>query len=168
MARINDRWFARPAADVAKDLLGRELVLEHADITLRARLREVAAYEGQEKTTSEGAALEPGQLSISCKFGNYLVDVATGENGDYSCVTLRGADFTATDSNGNTIDDLTAEVRGPGNFSSTLGVNKETKWVFELLGIGSQRLYVEGDSVPRDQIKERKKNADNCKGIFYF
>src|SRR3989344_5668929 len=79
---------------VARNLLGRYLSLrQQSGEIIRARLREIAAYEGSGIRTSRKIGYSAGTVSISTKFGRKLFDIATGREGEFSCVTIRAVDL---------------------------------------------------------------------------
>ena len=153
--RLDERFFARRADNVAQDLLGRTLVVKVGEDTfVRARLREVAAYEGSTKRTSEGAKYHPGLVSISVKYGQCLVDIATGggKKKDASCITLRAADFD--------IKGETVKVEGPRRVAKELGITSGTREGYECLPAYGRKIWIEGVPIKQKEIKKRC-NATN-------
>ena len=158
--RLSPDFFARPAQDVAMDLLGKTLVVERAQgCPLYARLHEVAGWEGETKTTSEGASYEPGILTMSTKFGNKLIDISTSQAGEPSCVTLIAGQVY------DRVGDREFS-QGAGNLSATLEID-------HLLHNGHQidqrPIWIAGQSVAPSEVKQRNKAApENCVGYFYI
>ena len=162
MNMLPQEFYARKADIVAKELLGRYLCLKSpgsVNVT-RARLREIAAYEGTTKTTSEGVLYEPGILSISMKFGKRLLDISTGKENLASCVTLRSADFISGKKE--------QRVEGPGNLTYELGIRKNTWPYYDGRKIWGNIIWIEGESIPQDIVKRKEGNSENCLGLFRF
>lgn len=157
--RLGRGFFARHAQDVAKDLLGRVLVIERADAcTIYTRLEEIAAYEKETQSMSKGALYSPGTLAISTKFGKNIIDIATLAQGKHSCVTLRGG--TVYDQRG--IRDV---VQGPGNLSQALGITAD----YDALPLDMLHVWIGGDSVLPSRIRQRNisNTPENFQGSFY-
>ena len=97
------RFFARPATQVAPELLGRVLVRRLGDGTrLAVRLVEVEAYEPDDPAshafrgpTPRNAAMfgPPGHLYVYFTYGmHFCANVVTGADGQGSAVLLRAAE----------------------------------------------------------------------------
>jgi 3-methyladenine DNA glycosylase Mpg len=158
MPRITDeQFFARRSDEVAKDMLGRTLVTADSDGNKRKiTLTEIAAYEGATKTTSKNISSAPGIASISTKFGQKLIDIATGALGQASCITIRGG-----------VSEDGARISGPGNVSKALGITKQTQKDYEFAQVYSpNRLYLEGEAADPAKISVGKGNSDNCIGFY--
>ena len=161
MTKLREEFFARGADEVAKDLLGRYLVCKLSNNQkVKLRLKEVAAYEGSTKTTSEGTKYALGLISISTKFGQRLLDIATGKPKQASCVTLRSAELE--------LEDRIEQINGPGNLTKILGITEENKDFYDGDAIYGSRLWIEGNSVDESEIKELKGNSKNCVGIYKY
>jgi len=155
MTKLTREFFARRSDAVAQGLLGRTVVTRDSQgKERRLVLTEVAAYEGATKTTSEGSLYEPGRVSISTKFGQRLVDIATRVQGGSSCVTLRAG----TMENGERIE-------GPGNVSRVLGINKDNQDLYEALSIYGDKMWIEGEC-SQEEIKRKEGNSANCLGFY--
>ncbi|MBS3157388.1 DNA-3-methyladenine glycosylase [Candidatus Woesearchaeota archaeon] len=142
---------------VARNLLGRYLSLrQQSGEIIRARLREIAAYEGSGIRTSRKIGYSAGTVSISTKFGRKLFDIATGREGEFSCVTIRAVD----------LEDLTFE--GPGNVTKTLGIDKFTQHLYDGVPAYGDVVWINGNPVDESEIYEIKINSTNCKGIYRF
>ena len=156
-SHLNRRFFARDSATVARDLLGRELVnVFDNNAVIKATLIEVAAYEGKTKTSSKGMDYNAGTIGISTKFGQHLIDIATGTGNEPSCITLIAANFNW----GN----RTELVQGPGKLSKALQIGKE----YDSQMIDQGKLWISSVNPAALQVFEReKKPTTNCKGFFY-
>src|SRR3989344_4939753 len=132
---------------VARNLLGRYLSLrQQSGEIIRARLREIAAYEGSGIRTSRKIGYSAGTVSISTKFGRKLFDIATGREVD--------------------LEDLTFE--GPGNVTKTLGIDKFTQHLYDGVPAYGDVVWINGNPVDESEIYEIKINSTNCKGIYRF
>lgn len=155
MERLDEKYFASRADEVAKDLLGRDIICNLPGVgKVRIKLTEVAAYEGTTKKSSDVLNYSAGIVSISTKFGKRLLDIATSEKDRPSCVTLRSGILE---------DKL---VRGPGNLTEALGINKENKDLVEGKYVSSNIIWIEGESVDESKIKKSRGNSPNCLGIY--
>jgi 3-methyladenine DNA glycosylase Mpg len=155
MTKLTREFFARRSDAVAQDLLGRTVVARDPEGTeRRLTLTEVAAYEGKTKTTSEGTQYGPGRISISTKFGNKLIDIATAMGGVSSCVTLRAGE-----------DAYGESVKGPGNVTKALDVRKETQDFYETASVYGNRLWVEGEAY-EGEVRKTNGNSANCLGFY--
>ena len=158
--RLPLEFFARKAEAVARDLLGRVLVVERPrKCPLYARIHEASAYEGEEDSSSKGILYAPGIVGISTKFGKRLLDISTNRQNIPSCVTLIGGD----------IHDGAGQrefAQGPGNLTKALEIGPE----YDGLEITTPPLWIGGNSINPDIIKQRKLSnvPANCKGYFYF
>lgn len=161
MARLKRNFFGRGSEVVAKELLGRYWFFESPEGLLIARLRKIAAYRGATKTTSSGASYEAGLASISIKFGHCLLDVATGRDGEPSCITLMDIDIELG-------EEVVEQIRGPGNLTKRLGINKENRDSYDGKSIYGQTMWIEGDPVNKSEIRRLKGNSPNCVGIYKF
>jgi 3-methyladenine DNA glycosylase Mpg len=125
---------------------------------LRVRLTEVAAYEGATKSTSPGASYAAGIISISTKFGQNMIDIATGFEGKPSCITIRGGELT--------LDDRVETLGGPGKITKALGITTQTKHGYNGISVDNPRLWLQGDAAVEAMIRVLKGNSDNCVGIY--
>jgi len=149
-------FFEQNADVVAQKLLGRYVFAQEDGRIHVARLTEVAGYEGYTKTSSIGMDYAPGTISISTKYGNKLVDIATGESGHPSCVTLRG---------GMNFDGSEMFI-GPSNLSKALGITKDNREHFNRIPVDSTKLWIVGDGVPVKDIYLKEGNSENCFGFY--
>jgi 3-methyladenine DNA glycosylase Mpg len=157
MSKLKKSDFECNSDDVARDILGRNLSIESPDgITVKARIREVGAYEGSASKTSKKIKSSAGIISISTKYGHKLLDIATGRVGESSCVTLRAID----------LEGITIE--GPGNVTRSLGIDKSTWQLYDGIPVYKGHLCIDGERVDESEIYEKIENSPNCKGIYRF
>lgn len=157
--KLDESFFTVDAKTVAKFLLGTYLVRVFPnDSRTVGMIQEVAAYEGETKTSSDGMLCAPGTLSVSTKFGKNLIDIATGKSGESSCVTLISALFNWGNNK--------QLVQGPGNLSRALGVDK----TYNGRSVDGRDFWIEIRDIYGGEILERKKSnlPSNCRGIFYI
>ncbi|MEK6920725.1 MAG: hypothetical protein AABX82_02490, partial [Nanoarchaeota archaeon] len=97
-------------------------------------------------------------ISVSRKYNQNLLDIATSAEGKPACVTLRGAAF---DFSG------TVEVKGPGLLTRALNIDAQ----YNGDNIAhSSGLWIEGTVLP-SEIKKRRNLSTytkNCLGYYYI
>lgn len=157
-------FYARDAATVARDLLGKTLchraapdapiVPDAADVPVqRVRIVETEAYVGPHDAAAHTrAGVTPrtrimfgpaGHAYVYLVYGmHHLLNVVTGREGDGEAVLIRAAEPPAS---------LPAETRtdGPGRLTRTLGIRVATHDGLDLLG---HRLWFE-DGPPPDRVE---------------
>jgi 3-methyladenine DNA glycosylase Mpg len=161
-SRLERKFFSRRSDIVAQDLLGRILVHERPDAaTLYLLIKEASAYQGKIKSTSKGLLCAPGTIGISTKYGQRMLDIATGEIAEPSCVTLIGGQIY--DGRG-----FRVAVNGPGKLTSSLEIDRNYDGLIVDLGVSP--VWIGGESVGDEQILRRKKSntPENCLGYFYL
>src|SRR5207247_8741605 len=95
-------FFARPSAEVARDLLGRLLVRPVAGDTLVGRIVESEAYREDDPASHSFRGLTsrtevmfgpPGRLYVYFTYGmHFCMNVVTGSDGEGSAVLLRAVE----------------------------------------------------------------------------
>jgi DNA-3-methyladenine glycosylase len=111
-------FFNRPAAKVARDLLGKALVGERGAVLSRAVVTETEAYEGAHDLACHSARGRtgrtevmfgpPGRFYVYRVYGlHWMLNVVTGEAGDAAAVLIRGLEH----------------VNGPGRVAAALGID---------------------------------------------
>lgn len=152
--KLGSSFFQDSAANVAQKLIGRTIVRELPDgKSLVALIREVAAWQGEEKTSAKTLKYHPGIIGISNRYGHNLIDIGTGYMGRPSCVTIAGI---------YTPDEV---LDGPGKVSRYLAVDDQC----DSMPIENDVLWIGGEPVDSSQVLQRTKQAPaNCKGYFYF
>ena len=144
---LNEEFFARRAELVAKEILGMTMVrvLPNRSI-IRARIHEVAAYEGMTNKTVDTINYPPGILGVSVRYGNNLIDIATRKKDSPSCITLiAGLFYTGKEPQ---------LIQGPGRLARELGITKE----FDKLPIyDNKQLWIERNTHYEGEVKKRRK-----------
>ena len=126
-------FFVRPVEAVARDLIGRDLLVRHGDAPVAATILETEAYGGPDDLASHAAfrpggraaimAGPPGGVYVYAAYGMYpCFNIVTGPEGVASAVLLRG-------------------VRRHGDERATFGPGRTTR----LLGI---TLDDHGETIP--------------------
>jgi len=154
-ARLPRRFFARPAVEVAPELLGRVLArrLDDGNV-LRGRIVEAEAYEpgdpashGFRRRTARNDVMfgPPGRLYVYFTYGNHwMANVVTRGEGEPSAVLLRalepitGSDEMRLRRRKDRARDL---CDGPGKLCQALGIDADLS--AEDLVRGS-RIWIEG------------------------
>jgi DNA-3-methyladenine glycosylase len=112
-------FFERPAADVAKALIGKILVRHVRGRTLRARIVETEAYLGPDDLASHAAKGRtprteilfgaPGHAYVYLIYGMYeMLNVVAGTAGEAQAALIRGA---------HPLDGWKADLSGPGKLT---------------------------------------------------
>jgi DNA-3-methyladenine glycosylase len=121
-------FYARDAEAVARDLLGKVLVLRAADgPPRRARITETEAYVGEHDLAShsskgrtarnEAMFGPPGRAYVYLIYGmHHCLNVVTGKAGEGQAVLLRAAE---------PLDGWEADLRGPGRLARAFGLTRE-------------------------------------------
>lgn len=156
--KLGQEFYARVPQLVACELLGREIVRKFDKGEARGVIKEVSAWNGETQSASEGMTLAPGIISVSTKYGKCLMDIATGIEEQYSCITLVAAEFDWLGQK--------HKLQGPGNVTQALKIGRDfdgTK-IFD-----SELVYIVGGEIAKQDIKTRKKSnvPSNCQGFFY-
>lgn len=155
-------WLARPASEVAPELLGWRLSHTTAEDTVTVELTEVEAYLGQDDPashafrgpTARNSVMfgHAGHLYTYLSYGmHWCCNVVTGVDGHASAVLLRagrvveGTDL-ARSRRGPRVRD-TGLARGPGCLGQALGLGREHNGA-DLLGDGELRLRPPTEHTP--------------------
>lgn len=162
--RLPRAFFARPAPEVAPDLLGRVLVRSPTHGTpIVARIVETEAYEEADPAshsfrgpTQRNRAMfgPPGHLYVYFTYGMHLcMNVVTGRPGEGSAVLLRAAEpvegiEAMVDRRGT--GDVRLLCSGPARWAQAFGVDRADDGI-DLVRGGEWSLR-EGDPVPVDRI----------------
>lgn len=136
MPRLNEDFFHRSCLDVAKDLVGKQLVFQGK----RLRISETEAYCGEADTAchaskgktrrTEVLYMPAGTIYIYLCYGmHWLMNIVTGEEGHPEAVLIRAC----------------VEAPGPGKLTKALGItgqyNRESI-------LTSPELWIEDDGYP--------------------
>ncbi len=153
-------FFARPAEDVAVDLLGRELVRQYGNKVIIAEILATGAYEGGEKVKQRiGMWYAPGTIFLMPFRGHNSLNIATREADVPSVVEIRAARFLDSMYVAETPFKLAKELHLDARSNDT-AVNLSG------LVLG-QHLYVRGPKSGEEVRVERSvKKAPNC--IAYY
>lgn len=144
------RFFGRTADSVARDLLGRILVVKTPSATVFGKITETGAYEGGEETElRKGMKYGPATIFLMGYRGSDLFNIATDRKGVPSCVEVREIE----------IDDK--KIKGSGRVSKALGVTQDLDGL--VLG---EKVQIAGESVDLLQIRRRRGQTDNCLGYY--
>ncbi|MDO8508096.1 MAG: DNA-3-methyladenine glycosylase [Nanoarchaeota archaeon] len=157
---LNKEFFARRAEVVAREILGMTMVrvLPNKSI-IRARIHEIAAYEGTTNKTADTISYPPGVLGISMHYGNNLIDIGTHKSDSPSCITLiSGLFYTGKEPK---------LVQGPGRLSKELGITQEHD---KIPIYDNQQFWIERNTQYGEEVKKREKSGlpENCLGFFYI
>jgi DNA-3-methyladenine glycosylase len=145
--RLGRAFFARPAPEVARALLGQVLVRLDGGVRRAARLVEAEAYHGPRDRASHArngptprAAVmygPPGVAYVYLIYGtSHCLNVVTGAPGEPSAVLLRAAE---------PIEGCLHPPRGPGNLCRALAVTRGRHDGLDLLG---DELFLEAGTPP--------------------
>ncbi len=121
------RFYDRPVEQVARDLLGARLCVEHSGASLEGVIVETEAYGGPEDLASHSAFRRngvvramwgpPGTLYVYKAYGMYpCFNVVTGPEGEPSAVLIRAVSIVSPEH-----DDKSAS--GPGRLGRRIGLD---------------------------------------------
>ena len=144
------KFFGRNSEEVAKDLLGRIIVVKKPTGTVLGKVTETGAYEGgQETEQRKGMKYGPAALFLMGYRGSGLFNIATEKKGYPSCVEVREIE----------IDEK--RVKGSGKVSNALGITQDLDGL--VLG---EKIQIIGEPIDSSQIRRRKGDSDNCLGYY--
>jgi 3-methyladenine DNA glycosylase Mpg len=143
-----EEFFGREARSVARDLLGRGLVLLD-NPSFHGQILEVGAYEGSNESPSrKGMLYAPGTLFLMPFRGIEMFNVSTDRKNEASCVELRKI---------HTPDGI---IKGPGAITN----------YFEIRGNDGARFrdlfQLIGEPVGSSRIERNDGTVQNCSGIY--
>lgn len=155
--RLTVSFFSRKAEVVARDLIGRVLVLQRGRRTLRGIVAETGAYEGNGRKGLEAA---PGELYIPIFAGGQpVLCIGTEAEGVKSVVTVRML---------LPVEGFKEPALGASAVVATLGIDRS--WNDKSVCGQSAELWFEGALDRDDRVVRIEPNqesmADNC--IAYF
>ena len=138
---LRQDYFARPATELAPDLLGKILCRRLEGQVLRARITETECYFGEEDTAchankgrtprTDTLYLEGGVSYVYLCYGIHsLLNLVTGENGHPEAVLIRGVEGAS----------------GPGRVTKMLGITCADN---RLLLTPENGIWIEDDGAPR-------------------
>jgi len=119
--KLTARFFARPTLAVARDLLGKYLVVKHKGKLLSGKIVETEAYVGEKDLAchaskgrtprSETLYKEPGTIYVYLIYGMYHCLNFVTERAEYpAAVLIRATDVSGTD--------------GPGKLCRVFGIDR--------------------------------------------
>lgn len=173
--KIQREFFKREALEVAKDLLGKNLIVETEEGTMKVRLVEVEAYTGEEDKAchtyggrrterTETMYKEGGHLYVYLIYGMYnMLNIVTGREGSGQAVLIRagepleGLDLMAKNRFKKSYEELTSYQKknltsGPGKLAQVLGLDRSYNGL-DLLG---PKIYLADDGY-KDFVIEKSK-----------
>ena len=123
MSRLEKTFFNRPCLTVARELVGKILVRETPDGTIRLRITETEAYCGESDTAchahkgktkrTEVLYASAGTVYVYLCYGmHWMLNLVTGEAGDPQAVLIRGVEH----------------ANGPGRLTKALAINGTLNW----------------------------------------
>lgn len=174
--RLQREFFKREALEVAKDLLGKNLIVETDDGLMKVRLVEVEAYTGEDDKAchtyggrrtrrTETMYKEGGCLYVYLIYGMYnMLNIVTGRQGDGQAVLIRagepleGLDLMAKNRFKKSYKDLSPYQKknlttGPGKVAQALGIDRSHNGV-DFLG---EKIYLEDDGYSDFEIEKSKR-----------
>ena len=144
------KFFGRSSDEVARDLLGRIIVVNNPAGTMLGKVTETGAYAGgQETEQRKGMKYGPAALFLMNYRGSSLFNIATERKGYPSCVEVREIE----------IDEV--RVKGSGKVSNALGITQDLDGL--VLG---EKIQIIGEPVDSSRIRRRKGDSDNCLGYY--
>ena len=174
--KIQREFFKRDALEVAKDLLGKNLIVETDEGAMKVQLVEVEAYTGEEDKAchtyggrrtarTEVMYKEGGHLYVYLIYGMYnMLNIVTGKQDDGQAVLIRagepleGLDLMAKNRFYKTYKDLSSYQKknltnGPGKLAQALGLDRSHNGI-DLLG---EKIYLEDDGYSDFEIEKSKR-----------
>lgn len=174
--KIQREFFRREALEVAKDLLGKNLIVETDQGQMKVRLVEVEAYTGEDDKAchtyggrrtarTEVMYKEGGCLYVYLIYGMYnMLNIVTGREGSGQAVLIRagepldGLDLMAKNRFNKTYKDLNSYqkknlINGPGKLAQALGIDRTHNSMY-LLG---EKIYLEDDGYMNFEIGRSKR-----------
>ena len=126
MEKLGRDFYARPAIDVARDLIGTVLVRRDRGKTYRTRIVETEAYVGPHDLAchaSKGRTARtdvmfgpPGRAYVYLIYGMHeMLNVVTSIEGDPQAVLIRAAE---------PLDDWDANLTGPGRLARAMNITR--------------------------------------------
>jgi DNA-3-methyladenine glycosylase len=161
--RLARAFYARPAEELARELLGKVLVHTIDDVTYRARIVETEAYVGPHDLAchaSKGRTKRTeimfgrsGHAYVYLIYGMYpMLNIVSGQAGDAEAVLIRAAE---------PLDDWDADLSGPGKLCREMGITLSDNTLDLTL---SRKLYLLDDRVrPKRIVTTRRVGIDYAK-----
>lgn len=131
------KWFARPAPEVARDLIGCRLVRQADGMKAEGTIVETEAYQagdpathGHRRKTDRTAVMfgPAGYIYVYLIYGmHHCFNIVTGENGELSAILIRAVEFETalpwqTEETNGKIERIAA---GPGKLCKALEIDRQ-------------------------------------------
>lgn len=172
MSKLTKSFYVRDARKVAKDLLGKHIVIKNPDGDLITKIVETEAYLADEpschafrgKTERNKVMFEDGgRVYVYFTYGNHwLLNFVTGKAGNGEAVLIRAVEpvkkverMVDNRPKAKKVIDLT---NGPGKLAQALGIDKSF-YGFDLTG---DKIFVEKGSGERLEIVTTTRIGINC------
>lgn len=154
--KLNKEFYTRPAIELAKDLLGKYLVVNgisgkiiETEAYIGSRDRASHAYRGKITERNKIMYSAGGHVYIYFIYGMYwLLNITAGKEGDSECVLIRGLD----------------KSNGPGKLCRYLGLDKS--FYGEDL-TASQRIWLEDRFEKKAKIKSSARIGIDYAGPYW-
>ena len=150
--KLRKNFFARDAAIVARQLLGKILVRKFNKKFLKTRIVETEAYYGKRDPASrarQNGSLrammleKPGTLLVYGVHNNWLLNIVTGRKGKAQAVLIRAVEPL----------NFGADTKGPGKLTAALHIGKE----FHGVPLGKEIFICEDGKLSRNKIAKSKR-----------
>ena len=174
--KLDRNFFIRDAETVAKELLGKVLVINKNNIEMKAMITEAEAYIGPEDKAShayngrrtdrtETMFMDPGTVYVYLTYGMYnMLNIVTGEKEFPAAVLIRGAkpisDLNIFSKNryGENFENLTTSkkknlMNGPGKLTAAFGIDRS----FDKKTVLSNEMYIEDYGLNDFKIENSKR-----------
>lgn len=150
MRKLEHSFFAKPAAELAHDLIGKIVVRRVGRKEFRARIVETEAYVGPHDLACHAAKGRtkrtevmfgpPGRAYVYLIYGVYdMFNIVAGDVDDPQAVLVRAAE---------PLDGWSADLSGPGKFTRALQITRAQNGI----DLTSQRLHFVDDPTDRPQV----------------
>lgn len=175
--KIGKKFFERPTLDVARDLLGKYLVVKRRGKILSGKIVETEAYIGEDDLAchaskgrtnrSETLYQEAGTIYVYLVYGMYYCfNIVTEREHFPSAVLIRAvepAEGVEIMKKARKTDSLCNLASGPGKLCMAFGINKAMNGK----DIFSDRIYIEDreENIGNKSIKTAKRIGVNYAGV---
>jgi len=150
LIKLDQAFYARPAIELAQDLIGKVIIRRVGRTNFRARIVETEAYIGSHdlachaskgRTTRTEVMFGPaGHAYVYLIYGMYdMFNIVAGAVDDPQAVLIRAAE---------PLDDWNADLSGPGKFTRALQITRKDNG----LHLSNNKLYLTHDPNDRPKI----------------
>ena len=182
MKILSRDFYERSPVEVAKDLLGKTLMLKKNSGILSAKIVETEAYFGQKDPASRAHTgrkpynqlmfLDSGKTFIYMVHGNWLLNIVAHQKGSVGGVLIRaieplqGTETMLKNRHVNEIRDLTS---GPGKLTKALDITKDLNGI-DVTDRDSELIVIEeqGEDFERSSSHRIGVTADLPKNLRFF